>query len=134
MKHIKTFENYVAINEATQWFPGETIDDFINDGSSEWNKFWKGAKKGDTFRSIPDGVELPYCKKSDVSKTSINVDLVMVGHDYSAKDGEEGALCTIIDRKNVNLVGDDYDESEKFDTIFYTIEGDRDKVYLMPEM
>ena len=135
MKHVKTFESYIGINEATQWFPGETIDDYINDGSSVWEKFWKSAKKGDTFHSMPDGVEMVSCKKSDLSKSSITVKLVMVGHDYAAQE-DGGALCTIIDRKSVNLIGDDYDESEKYDTIFYTMEGDGDftEVYLMPEM
>lgn len=135
MKHLKTFESYVSsVNEGTAWFPNEIIDDHINDGSASWDKFWKNAKKGDTFYSLPDGVEIPYCKKSDVNKSSISVDVTYVGHDYEATENKPGVLCTIIDRKAVNLLGYDYDESEKVDTIFYTMEGDNEKIYLMPEM
>ena len=135
MKHLQTFESYVVnLYEATAWFPGETIDDRIEDGSSEWNKFWKGAKKGDTFYTLPDGVELYTCSKSDVSKSAIEPDYSVVGHNYQAKGDEPGAKATIIDRKKVNLVGTDYDEDEKIDTIFYTVDGDNSTVYLMPEM
>ena len=135
MKHVKTFESYVnSINEGTVWFPGETIDDRINDGSTDWDRFWKNAKKGDTFYSLPDGVEIPFCKKSDMNKSAIDVKLISVGHDYGMNDNNPGSLCTIVDRKAVNLKNYDYDPSDKIDTIFYTIEGDNEKVYLMPEM
>jgi hypothetical protein len=136
MKHLQTFESFLNenLNEGTAWFPGENIDDFINDGSANWDKFWKGAKKGDTFYSLPDGVEIPSCKKSDVSKSAIQVEVTSIGHNYQAKGDEPGALCTIIDRKKVSLLGYDYDEEDKIDTIFYTIAGDNNRVYLMPEM
>jgi hypothetical protein len=135
MKHIKTFEGYISnVNEATEWFPGENIDDRIEDGSPDWNKFLKGAKKGDTFYTLPDGVELYTCAKSDVNKPAIEPEYSVVGHNYQAKGDEPGAKATIIDRKKVNLIGTDYDEKEKIDTIFYTVDGDNSTVYLLPEM
>jgi len=122
------------VNEGTAWFPGETIDDRINDDSSDWNKFWKGAKKGDTFKSDPDGVELWVCKPSDVSKSKIAPESISVGHNYGKGGSGDGADCTIIDRKKCQWVGADYDEADKIDTIFYTVKGDSGKVYMLGEM
>jgi hypothetical protein len=135
MKHLHTFESYIGnLSEATEWFPGEIIDDYINDGSSEWDKFWKSAKKGDTFYTLPDGVEIYTCSKADVNKPAIEPEISVIGHNYQAKGDEPGAKSTIIARKKVNLIGTDYDEGDKVDTIFYTVDGDNSNVYLMPEM
>ena len=148
MKHFKTFESFLnenaditlseqVLNEGTAWFPGETIDDRINDDSSDWNKFWKGAKVGDTFQSSPDGVELNYCKTSDINqgKKKIAISTTTAGHNYGAKQDKEGALCTIVDRKKVQWIGSDYDESDKIDTIFYTVRGEPGyNVYMLGEM
>ena len=152
MKHFKTFESFMSekadfvneteditlteqeLNEGTAWFPGETIDDRIGDDSSDWNKFWKGAKKGDTFKSDPDGVDLWYCKPSDVSKTKISPESISVGHNYGKGGSNDGADCVIIDRKKCQWVDADYDEDDKIDTIFYTVKGDSGKVYMLGEI
>jgi hypothetical protein len=135
MKHIKTFDSFVneSINEGTVWFSGETIDDYINDDSPEWNKFWKNAKKGDTFMSDPDGVEVWVCKPGDVNKSVISPESITFGHNYS-KAGSDGIECTIVNRKKVKWVGTDYDEDDNIDTIFYTMKGDTGKVYCLGEM
>jgi hypothetical protein len=152
MKHFKTFESFMSekadfvneteditlteqeLNEGTAWFPGETIDDRINDDSSEWNKFWKGAKKGDTFKSDPDGVDLWVCKPGDVSKSKITPESISVGHNYGKGGSGDGADCTIVDRKKCQWIDADYDEDDKIDTIFYTVKGDSGKVYMIGEM
>lgn len=134
-KHIKTFIDFVnesQVNEGKEWFPGSTIDNFIGDGSPKWKDFWKNAKKGDNFMSSPNGVDLLSCAKSELSKSKIEVETTYYG---ATGGGGQMAMCMIVDRKKVNLVGaDDYDEDDKIDTIFYTIDGKNDPVYLLPDM
>ena len=132
---LHTFESFINednnLNEGKEWFPGASIDDFINDGSSKWNDFWKNAKKGDTFMSSPNGVDILSCPKSEMSKSKIEVET-----SYYGATGGHGSmsLCVIVDRKKVYLLDTDYDEDAKIDTIFYTMDGKNDPVYLLPEM
>jgi hypothetical protein len=152
MKHFKTFESFVnekseytneiaditlteeELNEGTAWFPGETIDDRIGDDSSEWNKFWKNAKKGDTFKSEADGVDLYTCKPGDVGKAKIKPSMMSIGHNYSRTGDEPGEDCLIIDRKPCQWIDSDYDEDDKIDTIFYTMKGENGKVFMLGEL
>lgn len=152
MKHFKTFESFMSekvdfvneteditltekeLNEGTAWFPGETIDDRINDGSPEWTKFTKSCKKGDTFTSNPDGVELNYCKPADVKKPKISPEVDYVGHNYGKGGSEDGALCTVIDKRKCIWLDSDYDEDDQIETIFYTVNGVNNKVYMLGEM
>ena len=122
------------LNEGTAWFPGETIDDRIGDDSSEWNKFWKNAKKGDTFKSDADGVDLYTCKPGDVGKAKIKPSMMSFGHNYSRTGAEPGEDCLIIDRKPCQWIDSDYDEDDKIDTIFYTMKGENGKVFMLGEL
>ena len=122
------------LNEGTAWFPGETIDDRIGDDSSDWNKFWKNAKKGDTFKSEADGVDLYTCKPGDVGKAKIKPSMMSIGHNYSRTGAEPGEDCVIIDRKPCQWIDSDYDEDDKIDTIFYTMKGENGKVFMLGEL
>ena len=122
------------LNEGTAWFPGETIDDRIGDDSSDWNKFWKNAKKGDTFKSAADGVDLYTCKPGDVGKAKIKPSMMSIGHNYSRTGAEPGEDCLIIDRKPCQWIDADYDEDDKIDTIFYTMKGENGKVFMLGEL
>lgn len=143
MKHFKTFENFLNeresfLNEGTIWFAGENIDDRIGDGSSEWDKFTKSAKKGDTFMSDPSGVEVWVCKPSDVSKPAIKPKSISYGRNsgpYGSSGSTDGNLCTIIDRRKCEWIDADYDKGDKIDTIFYTVKGgDSNQVFMLGEM
>lgn len=120
------------MNESKEWFPDRVIDDYINDGSAEWTEFWKKAKKGDIFSTRPNGVEELVIPKSDLGKSKIEADSVWAGPNKGSQ-GEDGTICTIIDRKKVTLSGGDYDD-DKLDVIFYVKAGEHENVYLLPDM
>jgi hypothetical protein len=144
MKHVQTFENFINDlekktyqNNTNESFVNESnlgsITNIIYDDSPQWIKFWKKAKKGDTFMYYPSGVESYFINSKDLIKNIIRPRIEESGY---VMGGANDKKCTIIERKTVKIRGiDELDDSTPYDTIFYTMEGEPStKVYVLPNL
>jgi hypothetical protein len=153
MKHVQTFENFINDLEK-KTLQDNTNESFVNESelgsitsiiydeeSRKYKKFWKTAKKGDTFMFYPAGIDEYFIDKKDMTKDIIKPTVVYrpwpKGDEYyPVMKGAKDKKCTIIERKPVKIQGvDEIEEDTPFDTIFYTMEGEPStKIFLIPEM
>jgi len=134
MKHLQTFENFINKKSGSlqerAWFTNVPYDT-SGDYDDAFAHFFNNAKVGDTFYFNPEGTDLLSVPKGKETAARLRPEETSFGADYTGGSAK-GVLCQVVARRVVRLLGTDY--PGEVDTVFFTMEGDTDTVFLFPEI
>ena len=127
MEFVKTFEGFLNESELNEGKNHGDMSDAIGGGDDDaFGEFFKAAKVGDTFEYAPDGVELDFIDKAELNKPAVELQFSEMPR------GGKGVLCKVVKKAKVTLSGGGMEfDGDKEEAIYFTMEGDNNKVYVL---
>jgi len=122
---LQTFEEFLnesKLNEGKTWFKGSDINMEGADESSDYDKFLKKAKTGDTFAvDGDDDTEFLYISSNDFAKNNFNNVKYKSASGYNA---------TVIDAKQITIKPEDQPKPYSTYAIFFTLKEEPSIIYI----